>query len=75
MKRKRVEITFLDHSSDDSVSLTANPKPTRTEIQLIGTIIGEDADYYLVEVVKCSLPGNAECWSVLKNTIIRNKKV
>ena len=75
MKRKRVEITFLDHSADTTMTLLDNPKPTRAEIQLIGTIRGEDKDYYLVEVVKCSLPGNAECWSVLKNTILKTKKI
>ena len=72
---KKVELTFLDHSSDTSATVPMNPEPVRTTITIMGRVLAGDQDYYLVETANCNLPGNSETWSVLKSAVIDCKEV
>lgn len=67
---KKVEITFLDHSSDTNTTIGRCPEPTQCVLTLTGWVLAVDENYYLVETVRCNYPGNSETWSIMKKVIV-----
>ena len=72
---KKVEIAFLDHNSDDNATIGRSPQPNQMILSLTGWVLAEDKDYYLVESVRCNVPGNCVTWSVLKAVVVDIKEV
>ena len=68
---KLVHLKFYDHSATENANIHEDKFREPTIIEFFGWLIGETDIEYVVEIVRCTLPGNSNVWHIVKSAVIQ----